>query len=438
MKKIRGGSVAALAALACVAAGASASPALAWSGQSLWVGTAATVAGGTSCAAPGYNTIQSAINAAAIGQQIVVCAGTYTEQLQITKSVQISGRGPVTVQLPATPADATTTCDQQMKSGNPGNPAEQDQDEISVCGAVQVSLTGITVDAAWVAGTCYDALYGIVVAGGATLRLNKSQIVAAGAVPLNGCQGGVGVLAGDSASTPAQVGHLVMTNSTIAGYQKNGIVIDGAGSTGDIQNDIVTGIGATAQIAQNGIQVSDGAGAAILNTRVSGNECDYPSVCGADGITQTQSAGILIAATDAPVSVIGSTLTGNDIGVYYQADPAKAAPVGPTAVIDDDRFDGNRYEAVQLDQGAALVEDSEMSDGNVGVEAIQYTGQTFGINSVVSDITIRNMSVATVEVLSDQAAGDKPGLLVVSGSQINPSRVLNNSKNVRLVELADS
>jgi len=60
MKKIRGGSVAALAALACVAAGASASPALAWSGQSLWVGTAATVAGGTSCAAPGYNTIQSA------------------------------------------------------------------------------------------------------------------------------------------------------------------------------------------------------------------------------------------------------------------------------------------------------------------------------------------------------------------------------------------
>src|SRR5580692_1656862 len=130
MKKIRGGSVAALAALACVAAGASAAPALAWSGQSLWVGTAATAAGGASCAAPGYNSIQAAINAATSGQQIVVCAGTYAEQLQITKSVEISARGTVIVQLPATPANSTTTCDQQMASGNPGNPHEQDQDEI--------------------------------------------------------------------------------------------------------------------------------------------------------------------------------------------------------------------------------------------------------------------------------------------------------------------
>lgn len=438
MKTIRGGSVAALAALACVAAGASAAPALAWSGQSLWVGTAATAAGGASCAAPGYNSIQAAINAATAGQQIVVCAGTYAEQLQITKPVEISARGTVIVQLPATPANSTTTCDQQMASGNPGNPHEQDQDEISVCGPVQVSLTGITVDAAWVAGTCYDALYGIVAAGGATVRIDKSQVVAAGAVPLNGCQGGIGILAGDSASTPAQVGHLVLTNSTVSGYQKGGVVIDGTGSTGVMDNDIVTGIGATAQIAQNGIQIGDGAGGSVSNTTVSANECDYPSVCGADGVTQTQSAGILIVATDAPVSVIGDKLTGNDIGVYYQADPGKPAPVTPTAVIDDDRFDGNRYEAVQLDQGAALVENSELSGGNVGVEAIQYSGQTFGINSVVSDITIRNMSVATVEVLSDRATGDKPGVLVVSGSQINPSRVLNNSRNVRLVELADS
>lgn len=439
MKIIRGGVVTAIAAAACVGAAVSAPSALGWPAHSLWVGTAAaTAGGGTSCAGPGYNTVQAAVNAATSGQQIVVCAGTYTEQLQITKPVEISGIGTVVVKLPATPANATTTCDKQMAAGNPGSPPEQDQDAISICGGIKVSLTGLTVDAAWASGTCYDAMYAIVVAGGATLQFNKSQITAAGAVPLDGCQGGVGILAGDFQGSPAQVGHLVVTNSTVSGYQKNGIIVDGTGSTGTIYNSVITGAGPTPLIAQNGIVVGNGAGATITASDVSGDECDYPSTCGPDPLTQTQAAGIIIDASDAPVSVTGCTLTDNDMGIYYQADPSRPAPVSPTAVIDDDRFDQNRYEAVELDQGAALVEDSEMSGGDVGLQALQYSGQKFGIDSVATAVTIQDMSVATVQVLSDQAAGDKPGVLVVAGSQIRPGQVLNNSSNVELVELADS
>jgi hypothetical protein len=341
------------------------------------------------------------------------------------------------VQLPVTPADATTTCDVQMASGNPGTPPEQDQDGISVCGEVTVSLTGLTVNAAWAAGTCYDALYGIMVAGGATLNFDQSQIVAAGAVPLNGCQGGVGIEVGDSVSTPPQVGHLVLRDSTVEGYQKNGITVDGAGSTADISGGTVTGIGATTQIAQNGVQVSDGASAHIDHSSISGDECSYPSVCGPDGLTQTQSAGVLIYETDAPVTLTGSDFAGNDIGVYYLADTASKAPTRPTAVISGDRFDGDRYEALQLDQGSALVQDCYLTGGNVGVQAIQYASQTFGINSVVTGAVIRDMSVATVQVLSDQAAGDQPGLLLVTGSQIRTGPVLNNSGNIRLVEFGD-
>jgi Right handed beta helix region len=438
MKMIRGGVVAALAALACVGAAVEAPSALGWPAHSLWVGTAtATAGGGTSCAAPGYNTIQSAVNSATSGQQIIVCAGTYTEQLQITKSVEISGIGTAVVKLPGTPANATTTCDKQMAAGNPGSPPEQNQDAISICGGITVSLTGITVDAAWASGTCYDAMYGIVVAGGATLQFNKSQVTAAGAVPLNGCQGGVGILDGDSQASPAQVGHLVVTNSTVSGYQKNGIVVDGTGSTGTIYNSIVTGAGPTPLIAQNGIVVGNGAGATITASDVSGDECNYPSTCGPDPLKQAQAAGIIIYATDAPVSVTGCTLSDNDMGIFDQGDPSRPAPVSPTAVIDDDRFDQNRYEAVELDQGAALVEDSEMSGGDVGLQALQYSGQNFGIDSVATAVTIQNMSVATVQVLSDQAAADKPGVLVVAGSQVHPGQVLNNSSNVQLIQLGD-
>jgi hypothetical protein len=377
------------------------------------------------------------VNAATPGQQIIVCAGTYTEQLQITKSVEISGIGTVTVQLPGTPSNATTGCDAQMAAGNPGTPPEQDQDAISICGSVKVSLTGITVDAAWAAGTCYDALYGIVVEGGATLGFTRSQIVAAGAVPLNGCQGGVGILVGDAQASPPQTGHLLLSDSTVSGYQKGGVVIDGAGSTASIQNAIVTGIGATSQLAQNGIQVGDGAGALISASSVSGNECDDASACGPDGLTQAQAAGILVFGTDAPVTITGCDVSGNDIGVYDEADASRTAPLTPTAVIDDTRFNADRDEAVVLDQGAALVENSQMSGGGVGLEAIQYSGQTFGTHSVATADTITNMSTATVDVLSDQAAGDKPGLLVVAGSQIRPGQILNNSSNVRLLLLAD-
>jgi Right handed beta helix region len=439
VKIIRAGSVAALAGFACVAGVASAAPAAAWPAHSLWVSTAATVSGGgTSCAAPGYNTIQAAVNAASPGQQIVVCAGTYTEQIQITKSVEISGIGTVTVQLPDSPANATTSCDAQLAAANPGNPPEKDQDAISICGNVTVSLTGITVDAAWPAGTCYDALYGIVAEGGATLRFTRSQIVAAGAVPLNGCQGGVGLQVGDSLANPQQTGHLVLSDSSVSGYQKGGIVVDGTGSTATIANAVVTGIGATTQLAQNGIQVGDGAGAQILDSHVSGNECSDAPACGPDSLAQAQAAGILVFSTDAPVTVTGSDVSGNDIGFYDEADAARPAPRAPTAVIDATRFTSDRYEAVVLDQGAALVEDSFMSGGNVGLQALQYTGQAFGTDSVATADRITNMSVATVQVLSDQVIGDKSGQLVVAGSQIRPGQVRNNSRNFRLLLLADS
>ena len=91
-----------------------------------------------------------------------------------------------------------------------------------------------------------------------------------------------------------------------------------------------------------------------------------------------------------------------------------------------------------LDQGAALVENSRMSGGNVGLQALQYTGRTFGTDSVATADTITNMSAATVQVLSDQVTGDKPGQLVVAGSQIRPGQILNNSRNFRLLLLADS
>ena len=40
---------------------------------------------GGSCSAPGFNTVQSAVNFVAANSEIIVCPGTYTEQVMISK-----------------------------------------------------------------------------------------------------------------------------------------------------------------------------------------------------------------------------------------------------------------------------------------------------------------------------------------------------------------
>jgi hypothetical protein len=279
--------------------------------KTLWVSPAAVSATPDSCSKPGYNTIQSAINVAPAGATIRVCAGTCVEQLQIIQAVSLVGVGAVTVQLPAVPANSTTACDTA-----PGTGAFQpNQDGVAVCTTGVVNITGLKINAAWPSFTCDDSLYGVLVAGGATVNLTNSSIVAAGAVPLNGCQGGVGIQVGMAWTTPVEVGHANLSNDSISGYQKNGVTVDGAGSSANVARTTVTGIGPTTQIAQNGIQVSNGASARISSSTISSDECNV-AVCGANALTQTQSVGVLFFGAASDSSVTSSKINGNDIGVY--------------------------------------------------------------------------------------------------------------------------
>ena len=437
--------IAVLVAIAILPMTASAAPP-----KTLWVSPTAVVpasavtnaAADTSCATASYNTIQSAINAAPVGATINICAGTYTEQLTITQTVSLVAVGAVTVQLPASPANSETACDNA-----PGNgPYEPDQDGVVICGTATVNITGITVDAAWAAGKCNDSLYGILVAGGATLNFTNSSVTAAGAVPLNGCQGGVGIQVGMAWTTPVEVGHATLRDDSISGYQKNGITVDGTGSSADIDDTTVTGIGATTQIAQNGIQISNGAFGAIAGSTITGNECDYPSVCGSDMLYDTQSVGVLFYGPAPGSSVTASKIDNNDEGVYNEEDSPRA-PALPVVSINGDTL-SNRYEGVVLDQGWAAITGDSISGGNVGIGVLQYSsltfppdfGQTYAANGTATLDVIRGAAVAAVQVESDDApTGDYRGALTVILSDLrgNAARVVNNSLNYTVFQLGD-
>jgi len=418
------------------------------SAANLWVSSTTPVSSPhSSCVHPGYSTIQSAINfvtkpPVAPGSSIHVCPGTYTEQLTITeplKLIAVDGAGSAKVVLPTKPADSTTKCDEASLAGLKAQAeAEQkkpiseeelqpDQDEVSVCTEGTVGVTGLTFEAKWPGSTCYDSLYGILVAGGATLVASNVSVDGGGAFPINGCQGGIGIQVGMAWSQPVEAGHATLSHDAISEYQKNGITVDGTESSAKISTTTVAGAGATPAIAQNGIQVSNGAKATIQSSTISGNECDASS-CGANAFSETQATGVLFYGAANGSKVISSTLKENDIGAYFvSSNPTQ--PHTPEVTISQDEMNADRYEGVALDQGDASVKsDTIVGPGNIGIELFQYVGavgfegpegptlQQYAPTSSASGDTIEGMSGAAVEVQSDKAPGDHSGSFTIANS----------------------
>jgi hypothetical protein len=407
------------------------------SATTVWVNRSAPTVTppGTSCAAPGYSTIQSAVSAAgtAAGSTINVCASTYREQVAIEKAVTVKNAGgPVTVALPATPASSTTACDN----------TPEEQDVISICVAGKVKLSGLTVEGRWPSGTCNDNLFGIFAGGGANVSIINTQVTHAGAEPINGCQGGVGIQIGRALTK--QVASATVTNVLVTGYQKNGIDLAYTGSKGTIKKATVKGAGKEIQpgeptnIAQNGIEIAFGASGKILESTISENECENP-VCGPESLTQTQSTGVLFFEEAKSSSVSKSTIEKNDIGVYHFAG---VETTKPQATIVGNNLVEDRDEGVELDQGFATVNENTITGpGNVGIQLLQYEGQAFGPKGTGNKDTITNMQKWAIQGLSDGAPADEFGSFTVTNSQIsgNPgatpagSVTTNNPSKLQIV-----
>jgi hypothetical protein len=441
MRKLLMGVVATLFSLACIGASASVASAQtrqhALSTHSLWVNNAvAPSSPDNTCAHPGYSTIQSAVTASHTGATIHICTGTYAEQVQISHGLSLKTvDGAVTIALPATPAVSTTTCDTTVDNAL-GASVQPNEDGISVCGPGAVKMNGIIVRTLFPSDTCNDSEYGILVAGGATLDFTNSAVTAAGVAfssPDNGCQGGIGIEAGFSRgdippysdnNTPITIGHLNIHHSTFSGYQKNGITLDGSGSSAVMGNISVTGNGSTDTNAQNGIQVSDGATAKISNAVISDNEY-------VDGNDAT---GLLFYAAGPGSMVTHSTISDNDLGVYSLTDPGSSSDV----LLSQNQLTNDRSAAIAFDSGFTTAKGNNISGGSIGLLAYQYDGQTYAVHAVTTRNSVTGVSTASVEISSDNSPSDVKGFLSVTHSAIGSAPVLNNSTDFTFVESDNS
>jgi hypothetical protein len=203
------------------------------------------------CGVPNFNSIQVAVATAPAGSTIVVCSGVYDEQVTIDHSLTLAGSGNAIIQ----PA---------VLSG--------DLNVVDVTGpTTSVVMSGFTV-AGPGPGGCNSIHTGVYVNGGASLDLSNTTVRDIRDTPLSGCQNGEGIRVGTArgSSTP-DTGHATIDHVNVTGYQKNGIVVAGSGSTGKITNTTVTGQGQTPAIGENGVEVVDGAAATLSTTTMRDN-----------------------------------------------------------------------------------------------------------------------------------------------------------------------
>ena len=318
-------------------------------GPTYWVSQTSVSSADTSCRTAAYSTVQSAVTAAEALEHgnhpravptIKICPGTYSEQVTISKSLRLaranvrSGAGPVVIELPAAVGDDVSVGLSPTSCQAADAASQRPQSVVEVCAAtpsganttgVSVSLSHVTIQGDWqFENSCAVQMFGVLVGGGASLALADSVVEQVGDFPLQGCQSGVSVDAGNSVT--GQIGHATLTDDTIETYQKNGVVIDGPGSTGKITGTTVTGSGPTPTIAQNGVQISLGATGSVTNSTITGN--NYTGTPQQEGYYPTYATGILVYGGGGSVcgigknsplvrkaSLTGNTLTNNDVGI---------------------------------------------------------------------------------------------------------------------------
>ena len=272
---------------------------------------------GAQCGNAQFTSIQAAVNAAHSGDKITVCPGTYAEQVTI-------GAGKSNLKLASQkPLQATIKAPAVMTE--PG-------DIVRITGGSQnVELKDFTI-----AGPLPDALFcsavvrtGVRVDGNASATISGNHITEIRATnpALRGCQNGTGIQVGRQSE--GQTGTATIKDNTIDLYQKNGITVDGAGSSATIDGNDIGGSGAGEINAPNGIQVSRGATGTVKNNTVTGNV--YAGAPAASG------TGILLFQPGA-VTLDGNDVFGNDDGIDLIA--TVGAKVKNNKSHDNGVFDG--------------------------------------------------------------------------------------------------
>jgi parallel beta-helix repeat protein len=305
-----------------------------------------------------FHTIQAAVNAANPGDTILVDPGTYQEQVTVFQNTN-----GVTLNNLKLKSSSSLAAVIQAPTALTGAGAI-----VEVSGATNVTINGFTIQGP--DGGSNTLNDGILVDNAGSATITGNHITRIEDNPLNGNQTGIGIEVGGSTTGTATI-----SGNTVDDYQKTGIEVDNTHSSATIKNNTVTGVGPTAAIAQNGIQIGFGATGTISGNTISEN-IYTPQTFDATGILLFQSG---------RVSVTGNTISNNDDGVW--------ASTVRGVTINNNNITGSTWDAILLETATGSTVNGNTLTGNgsggVGDGGIELISSSAG-NTLRNNQSNRN------------------------------------------------
>jgi hypothetical protein len=232
---------------------------------------------GYSCGTARYKNINTALGAVAAGGTVVVCSGTYYQEVVVTKPVSLVGRH-ATINATGQPA---------LSVGGMTLPGS---DAIAVLGTSHVGITGFTVT-----GAGFD---GILVGGSSHVSVSRNTAVANGTfVNLQQGANGVGI---DLNSSPWSSA----TNNRVIANQAGGLEI--ADDIGAANHDTVAWNYETGSYDGCGVIVAGHSDAGVTDNLIAHNSLSSNATTPGTG-----GAGLLLASEVPGETMAGNTFAGN-------------------------------------------------------------------------------------------------------------------------------
>jgi parallel beta-helix repeat protein len=292
-------------------------PTYAASGRTVYVDDngVANAVGKGKCGRPNYSTIQAAVDDLSVGR-VVVCKGTYVEQVAVTRSLTLEGRSGAVIEAPAV-------------LGTSGS-------IVSFNGAQESRLRGFIISGASTADERLGA--GVSVNDGAQVTISHNRIRDIRGLWASSTQG-VGISV-DGA-------HADISDNRIERYGIGGILVTSPGGFAQIDDNIIRGHEAPElNNGQIGINIREGGQGDVEDNRVTGNKQ------GGGGI------GIVVDQT-ANVSLRDNTVRDNDRGIVLGDE------TGDIEVRSNEIRNNTGHGVMIIDAGGNRIVENEIS-GNGG------------------------------------------------------------------------
>jgi hypothetical protein len=350
--------------------------------------SAATVVVGTCKNLVQFSSIQSAINAVPSNSTIFICAGTYSEQLKINKSVILTG-------VPVGTSDAAVIL---PPSGGLGSNATSFSTQnpmaahVWVLGPATVNMSNLIVDSIGngQSGCGQPTLIGILYQnanGTLTHVTTRNQWVGASESDTgsNGCQTGLGVFVQSGTDSNGNTGtsSVTVNASSVHDYQKNGITGNEVGTTLTVNNSDVVGQGATNGAAENGIQIGFGAAGTVNGNLV------IDDVWAPDTNTDPgdAAAGILLYDTTAGKATVKNNTVGNtQFGIAAVTDTSGE---GDGASITANRVFGTRiFDGIDVCVNTSVVQSNIITNSSESAIHLDASCSGTGNSNTVTSNTI--------------------------------------------------